>query len=324
MWFPTDMAAFDFAVKITRFEDIARAHQLVCAVAEALDRVGADHLLVDLNRDGQAMWSELYDCDPIVISGSTPMLGVFEDRVLAAARELVPEADVTIDWRGHDPDRAAVCAVNREIERVARVFRGFARGSVPARVRLAILNPDAYLARFGHQHADHERQRPAELTLNALYNALSDAGTVVGIDWKSNPSEALKAFGGLRVLPPARPVTDYVDYTGFVDRWVAADEAELAAADPTDSRYAVTEDHLHAALFDAIREALAVVPADGVPGGDLVLEHERVGGGVPGRATPISVGGRSEWLAEPAMSSSPSLSASTTRRRAARLRNRRV
>lgn len=319
MWFPTDMAAFDFAVKITRFDDLTRAHQLVCAIAEALDRVGADHLLVDLNRDGQAVWNELYTSDPITISGSTPMLGVFEDRVMAAARDLVPRAEVTIDWFGHDPDRAAVAAVNREIERVARVFRGFARGSVPARVRLAILDTDAYLSRFGHQHAPDERQRPAELTLNALYNALSDAGTVIGIDWKGNRSEALKAFNGLRVLPPARPSTDFVDYTGFVDRWVAADEAELAAADPTDARYAVTEDHLHAALFDAIREALAVVPADGVSGGDLVLEHERVGSiGNRACAASIGAGGRFDWPAEPAMSTS-----SMTRRRVAKLRNRR-
>ena len=72
MWFPTGMAVFDFTVKITRFGSPERARPLVRSIAETLDRLGVDHLLVDLNRDGEAAWCGAYAKDPIVITGSGP------------------------------------------------------------------------------------------------------------------------------------------------------------------------------------------------------------------------------------------------------------
>jgi hypothetical protein len=271
------MAVFDFTVKIVGFGVAERARPLIGVIVETLDRLAADHLLVDLSRDGEASLDQVYPDDPIVINGSTPACGLFESRITAAARDLLPEGELTINWREHDQKREAVAAVNREIERVSRMFRGLSRGLVPARVRLAILNPDVYVSRFGSAAAG-DAQQSVDLTLNALYTALGDAGAVAGVDWKSHRPEAERALGGLRVVPDLKPPTaalslagaegqtsaDYTDYAGFVDRWVAEDEAALAAADPVDSSFGDLADDRHAALFDAVRDALSVVPS--VPG----------------------------------------------------------
>lgn len=297
MWFPTGMAVFDFTVKITRFGTPERAHPLVCVIAEALDRLGADHLLADLHREGVTALRGIYTTDPIVITGATSELGALFDRVRAAARELLPDAEVTIDWREHDPAVAAVAAVNREIERVARVFRGLARGAVPQRVRLAVLDTPAYLARYGHLHQADELRSPAELTLNALYRALSDVGAVVGIDWKSNRAVAVEAFNNLRVLPAAAPRAAHPDYTGFVDRWVAADEAELAAADPG---YAGEGGEPHTDLFDAVREVLSAVPAGTGAHVPVRIDGELAPGCLPG-----DFGETVDWLGELVTASVP-------------------
>ncbi len=329
MWFPTDMAVFDFTVKIIRFGAAERARPLIGAIAETLDRLGTDHLLADLNRDGLDAWSEIYVTDPIVISGSTPMPGAFEERVLAAARELLPEAEVGIDWDGHNPVLAAVAEANLEVERVARVFGGLGRGAVPARVRLAILNTEAYLDRFGYAHADADRQHPAELTRNALYNALGEVGAAVGIGWKNDRRDAERVFGDLRGMPETVRARQSQDYTGFVDRWVAADEAELAAADPTDALYAETEDHLHTALFDAIREALSVVPADCMNGDGVMLDavssSDRPAGEYPAPREPAGSPGRRDEIvvgAPPARSSTSRRRSDVRRATGARLRER--
>jgi hypothetical protein len=277
MWFPTDMAVFDFIVKITGFGAVERARPLIGAIVETLDRLAADHLLVDLSRDGEAALERVYPDDPIVISGSVSSSGLFERRITAAARDLLPRGELTIDWCEHDQQREVIAAVNREIERVSRMFRGLSRGLVPARVRLAILNPDVYVSRFGGVRTTDALQS-VDLTLDALYTGLAEAGAIAGIDWKNHRHEAERALGGLRVIGDLMPdpagsslegvevpaSADYSDYAGFVDRWVAEDEAALAAADPVDSSFTDFADDRHAALFDAVRDALSVVPS--VPG----------------------------------------------------------
>jgi hypothetical protein len=68
-----------------------------------------------------------------------------------------------------------------------------------------------------------------------------------------------------------------VDQAGVldIDRWMTADEAEFATAEPVDPRLAAqSDDHLHATLFDAIRDALSVVPEDVVVvDGRSTLDH---------------------------------------------------
>ena len=289
------MAVFDFSVEITRFGTSERARPLVRLIAETLDCLGIDHLLVDLNRDGDAAWVDAYQTDPIVVTGSTRFTGLLEERVLAGARELLPGARVAVRWRGHDPGRAAVAQVNREIERVARAFSGIGRGAVPARVRFAILDTDGYLARFGSAHADDERARPAELTLNALYQALSEVGAHVGIDWKSADVTAAGALRGLRVLPAAYGERGgSADDPGSLDRWIAAEETELSIAEPIDEFAAETANHLHAAMFDAIRDSLSFVSDEEAIAGLAASD-----GGMPAQ----------EWLAE-LVTSSPGILAS--------------
>lgn len=284
MWFPTDMAVFDFTVKITGFGVAERARPLIGVIVETLDRLAADHLLVDLSRDGEASLNQVYPNDPIVIRGSTSSRALFEDRIIRAARDLLPEGDLTVNWCEHDQQREATAAVNREIERVSRMFSGLSRGLVPTRVRLAILNPEVYVSRFDDATTIGSQQS-VDLTLKAFYTALAEAGAIAGVDWKSHQREAERAFGGLRIVldskPPATALSleqaeipssaGYTDYAGFVDRWVAEDEAALAAADPVDSSFGDPADDRHAALFDAVRDALSVVPsAPGVVGLRLV------------------------------------------------------
>lgn len=233
------MAVRDFTVVVDGFNTPSGARTLVRTVGEIMERFAIDHLLVDLMRDGEQAWAEAFDQAPVVLTGSTRWCVAFEERVRAAAERLVPEAQVSIDWSGHDPVTDDVVAANRSIERVARVFGGIGRGQVPARVRLAILNTDAYVARFGDSTGRlaagrNERERPAKLALHALCDALGEAGASVGIDWKSGLTEAIAAsdtvaFGtGMRraaVVPP--------QFAGILAAVEAATAAEPARFDET-------------------------------------------------------------------------------------------
>ena len=280
MWFPSTMAVADFTVMITRFDLPGRARPLVRAVAETMDRLGFDHLLVDLNRDGESAWGRVYRRDPIVIDGSGRPFGAFEDQVTTAVREWLPEAEVAVEWREHDRARAAAAETCREIERVSRIFGGLARGEIPQRVRLAILDTESYLAQYGAAHAADERERPAELVVNALCAALADVGPRVGLGWARDRSRLAATFGDLRaaVAEGVDPILGVrlADPIGLPDL-----TDQIVATESVDPLVMESADYLHGAMFDAIREALASGLASEVAAEDSAGNSTDAAGAIP-------------------------------------------
>lgn len=291
MWFPSDMAVFDFTVRITRFGGAERARPLIRSIAEIFDRLGIDHLLVDLNRDGEAAWDGVYVADPIAISGSCPLTCGLDGQIREAADRLAPEAEVRVDWYAHDPTRAATSRANREIEHTARIFGGLLRGLVPRRVRLAILAPCTYIAEFGGDGLAGSQQCSAELAFLALRGALGEAGALIGIEWRNDDVAVGAALGRLRALHAARhDVRPRSGATALLAQWAAMDELELVATEPIDPLAAETADHLNAVMFDAIRGALDIAPAN--------LPGEEPSGGAERPAGRWESHDQQEWLGE--------------------------
>jgi len=261
MWFPSDMAVFDFTVRITRFGVAQRAHPLVRAIAEIFDRLGIDHLLVDLNRDGDMAWSDVYVTDPIVIRGSCSLTCGLDGQVKAAASRLLPDAAVSVEWYARDPGHGRDSSLERDVERVSRMFGGLCRGLVPARVRLAILDPDGYVARHGNGRSRGDLPGVPQLAMLALTEALGEAGARLGIDWSGQRRAVAMALESLRQSIVEVPSCGGCGLDGRVQggAWTAVDELEVAAVGPVDPLVAETADHLNAVMFDAIRDALVLV-----------------------------------------------------------------
>lgn len=259
MWFPSGMAVLDFTARITRFGSVDRAYPLVQAIAEIFDRLGLDHFLADLNRDGEAAWSCAYILDPITISGSCPLDCGLEGRIAEAAARLLPDADVRVEWFARDVDSASAMNAGRAIERVARMFGPLSRGTVPTRVRLAILSPDAYFVRYGDRAVLDPRKDPSELSYetfyyHVLYDALSDAGAAMGVAWCNDRPGTIAAFGDLmRAAEAHRDHDECHPVENRSRRCVVEDELEFVAE---------TADYLNAAMFEAIRDVLAVTRRD--------------------------------------------------------------
>lgn len=256
MWFASSMVVADFTVKITGFGLPELARPLLRTIVETMDRLGLDHLLVDLNRDGQDAWSSAYRRDPIMIRGSGLRAEAFGDLIVAAGHALLPEAETTVEWHAHDHVLAEIDATHREIERSSRLFGGLAGGLVPARVRLAILDPESYLEQHGAGAVEEWLRCPESLPERALRQALGVIGPRVGLPWAGSLAGTPEFLGDLHRLSYGR--VDPIFQSRTTERLGASDSNDqIAVTEFVDPLMVECVDYLHAAMFDAIRDALA-------------------------------------------------------------------
>jgi hypothetical protein len=186
---------------------------------------------------------------------------VLESRVTDALHDVAPGVGVTVDWDAHDSDEAARAAAGRSVYRLARWLVELDGGAVPARVGLALLDPDRY-----HDTFAVELDPGVSLAVRAFYDALLDAEAITGVDWKATRTETAEALGQLRILPDgARRVREAVPwYDAFVARCVEADRerigGEPVAAD--DPLYVAGDEGLQYVVVAGVHTAVAAVGVD--------------------------------------------------------------
>lgn len=264
------MAILDFTITITGADPglAAAGRSPLPVVARALRDSGIDHVTAELEHDGSAAgWLHRYHADPLVLHGSGAYTAELENRVTGALREVAPQVSVVVDWNPHDPDLAARSAAGRSAYRLARRLAALDDGAVPARVGLALVDPDGYHDRFTDMW-----ESDVSLAITACLDALVDAQALTGVDWKATRSETVTALGELRILPDgARRIRDAMpEYEAFVARCATADRERLGG-EPL-----AVDDPLHVAedegqqyvVADAVHAALAALGA-----GLLVLDN---------------------------------------------------
>jgi len=222
----------------------------VPAVARALRESGIEHACVEVDGDAAAAGLlHRWLADRLVLRGSAGYSPDLDTRVAAALGEVAPTAGIAVDWDAHDADLAARSAAGRHVYRLARQLGALDGGAVPARVALALLDPDRYQERFTPSDFD------VPLAVGAFLDALVDAEAITGVDWKATRAETAEALGPLRILPGgSRRIREAVpQYDDFVARCVAAESRggpSRAAADPDEGLQYAVVDTVHSALAD--------------------------------------------------------------------------